>query len=90
MKMLFLTRNSFEETLSEIFEKEEGTKVTCKSSFLEEEEKDVVIVKGNSFCHVFSIIDLFEKLNRHFSVSIQSYDVMDIAEFGDGYAFFIK
>jgi hypothetical protein len=90
MKLLFLTPYELEEVVEEILEKEEFESVTCQAGYSEEINTDVLtVVRANSKEDV-PISSFIKRLNEHYGVHILNYDVYEVGDFGEGFAFTTK
>jgi hypothetical protein len=90
MKLLFLTPSELSDAVSEIVEKENGERLECSVGFSEEMETDVVTIGKHEEGKEVPIAQFVPQLNEHFQVNIESYDVIEVGDYGEGFAFVIK
>lgn len=90
MKLLFLTAYELEEVAEKIMSNESKELIVCETGFSEEQDTDVIRVKMNESSEDIPVTGFLSRLNQYFGVDIQEYDVYEVGDFGEGFAFAIK
>lgn len=90
-KILFLKLDELVE-LGTKFSVEAGLAVeTCHLDVDEDTGVETFVYElGNGEEKKSPLVDVIPFLNHTYSVEISRYDVLEVGEFGDGYAFFLK
>lgn len=89
MKIAFYKKNELNEVLNEVMNKSAEAKVTCEVSFCDDLESEVVLVSENGVLkETVELWDVLSDLSAHLNVEITKYDVIEVGDFGEGYAFF--
>lgn len=89
IKLLFLVQSELEEAVSEIIKQKQGKSVKCCVDYSETFQADVVKLQSSNEQKEILIKDLLNDLSNWFDVNITSYDVFEIGDYGEGFAFFI-
>lgn len=90
MKFMFLTTEELDQMTTSMFSSEQPN-TTCHVTFSEEEEMDVVELYQNGKTIAYDSIplsDLLPKISKRLNQTFQSYDVMEVSDFGVGFVFF--
>ncbi|ADO59971.1 hypothetical protein [Paenibacillus polymyxa] len=90
MKMLFLSPSELSQKLKHIIEKREGALQRCEIGYSEALQTDVAAITYVQTTKEVPIVDFVHDLNREFEVEILSYDVIEVGDFGEGFAFMIR
>lgn len=88
MKLAFFKPQELRNLLREMMNADD-TSAICNITFSEEMGCDVVeIYKDNNRVKTIPIQELLPKLSEHLNVSITNYDVIEVGDYGEGFAFF--
>lgn len=89
MKIEFLTNDELNVIAEEIMEKEVPCN-TCEVVYSEAVGTDVMNVYDaeGQLAKEVTIEDFMVELGRHLGILISRYDVIEVGEFGEGFAFF--
>jgi hypothetical protein len=90
MKFLFLTPFELEEVAEEILSKEMKEGIFCRVDYSEQEETDVLKLTIKETTKEIPVHQFIEKLNQYFGIHITDYDVFEVGDFGEGFAFMIQ
>jgi hypothetical protein len=89
MKLSFYSTQELNEIATELF-KSEGNSITCEVGHSEILECDAVDIYENSvLIKTVPVQDLLGKLGEHLQITITHFDVIEVGDFGIGFAFFI-
>lgn len=90
IKLLFFTPPQLTEVLSEILRQNDPGHTCCSVGFSEALGTDVATLKKEDVFEDVPISDLVHLLNTYFQVRILSYDVYEVGDWGEGFAFVIE
>ncbi|MFF2531314.1 hypothetical protein ACFVS2_20640 [Brevibacillus sp. NPDC058079] len=90
MKLLFLTPSELTQALKEIIKQPDQTQLSCEIGYSEELDTDIVSVTTNKYKEDIPIRNFVPQLNDRYNVNILSYDVYEVGDFGEGFAFAIS
>ncbi|MBP1309226.1 hypothetical protein JOD82_002246 [Paenibacillus sp. 1182] len=90
MKMLFLSPSELSLKLKHVIEKKEGTTLDCEVGYSEKLQTDVAEITYLQMTKEVPLQHFVTDLNREFEVEILSYDVIEVGDFGEGFAFTIR
>ncbi|WCF11492.1 hypothetical protein NDS46_31540 (plasmid) [Paenibacillus thiaminolyticus] len=96
MKLLFLTPVELAETLTEVLRRERNNaNVICQVGYSEEQGADVAFISYTNNTEdtkpeEVPLTNFLKHLNEFYQVCIQSYDVYEVGDEGEGFAFQIK
>lgn len=89
MKIAFYKKNELNEVLNEVMNKSSQSKVTCEVSFSDEMGGEVVLISENGVVqNTVELWDVLSDLSTHLNIEITKYDVIEVGDFGEGFAFF--
>lgn len=87
MKILFLKSNEIETEMNKVAKVGQTYEVSVDDNT----GKDVLlVVENNSVVETLPIENVFPVLERVHNTKIKSYDVYEVGDFGDGFAFSIE
>ncbi|WPS85298.1 hypothetical protein SMD22_01335 (plasmid) [Brevibacillus halotolerans] len=89
MKLLFLTPTELTQVLKE-FIKQDERQLSCEIVYSEELNTDVVCITTTTKNEDIPIYEFVPQLNDRYKVNIISYDVYEVGDFGEGFAFSIS
>lgn len=89
IKFLFLSPGELEKAISKIIKKEQGKNATCRVDYSETLQTDVINIQTSSEREEVPVKDFLKALSEQFNVDIKSYDVFEVGDYGEGFAFFI-
>lgn len=90
MKFLFLNASELSDVLNEIKNTNKEQDVQCYVGYSDELDTDVLeMTEGDAVTEV-PISSLFDEIGKHQNVQIKSYDVIEVGDHGEGFAFLIN
>ncbi|WPS85561.1 hypothetical protein SMD22_00440 (plasmid) [Brevibacillus halotolerans] len=89
MKMIFYSVHELNKILEEIYESEKDI-IHCEVEFSEKLDTDVVVLyREKKTPHAeITIEDVFPKISQYLDETVTSYDVFEVGDFGEGFAFY--
>lgn len=87
-KLVFLKSVELTDTFSRLYA-DMGADITCMVGYSEDLEKDAVdIYSVGEHLTTISVWDTLDKLSNELGLTITHYDVIEVGDEGDGFAFF--
>lgn len=83
MKTLCFATQNLNELMTSLYN------VPSEVVFSEEKEMEVIQFPGQEMMEI-ALEESFDKINKQFNVTVQSFDVMDLGELGFGFVFFLQ
>lgn len=92
MKFLFLNNLELSDVLSEIKNQNQNNEqeIQCHVGYSDELDTDVLEMKLGEAVTEVPISSLFNEIGKHQNVQIESYDVIEVGDFGEGFAFMLQ
>lgn len=90
LKIMFLTPSDLVEVLSEIVRRDDPECTCSRVGYSETLGTDVATLKKQDVFRDVPICDFLQKLNTYYGVKILSYDVYEIGDWGEGFAFILE
>jgi hypothetical protein len=89
MKLLFLSPIELSQALKNIMEKRKGLSLSCEVGYSEDLHTDVASIGNDEKVEEIPIQNFVGDLNQRYNVEIVSYDVFEVGDLGEGFAFVI-
>lgn len=90
MKLAFYKKNELNNILTKLFQTT-SSRLTCQVNFSEKLDADSVeFYENNNLVKTIRIEEAFAKLTKYFGLEISRHDVIEVGDFGEGFAFFFK
>ncbi|MFF2531315.1 hypothetical protein ACFVS2_20645 [Brevibacillus sp. NPDC058079] len=92
MKTLFLTSAELTDVLTSIATSNNEQQQTkeYRVGFSENLRTDVLHITGDGETDDVPLTNFISQLNEYYQIHIKSYDVIEVGDIGDGFAFFYK
>ncbi|MBP1309140.1 putative enzyme involved in methoxymalonyl-ACP biosynthesis [Paenibacillus sp. 1182] len=89
MKLAFYKKNELEQILTKIFQNE-ASNINCQVSCSEELDMDTIeVYENDSLLKVIDIEEAYDQIEKHIGEKFTHHDVIEVGDFGEGFAFFI-
>ena len=89
MKLAFYKTNELNELLNKVMNTENEDKSNCEIQFSEELDTEVVkVLEAGVEKEEVELWDLLKDMSRHMGIKITNYDVIEVGDRGEGFAFF--
>ncbi|MFF2532227.1 hypothetical protein ACFVS2_25290 [Brevibacillus sp. NPDC058079] len=89
MKMAFYSIDELKKIFENMFNTDNDA-IRCEVEYSENLKADVVILYGENDAQLaeMTISDTIPQISQYIDVPITSYDVVEVGDFGEGFAFF--
>ncbi|WCF11546.1 hypothetical protein NDS46_31815 (plasmid) [Paenibacillus thiaminolyticus] len=89
MKLAFYKQKELNELLNEMINTSMESELTCRVSYSEEIQSDAVnIFVDGQFKETIDLWDILSQISKYLNVNITHYDVIEVGDAGEGFAFF--
>lgn len=93
-KLMFVNPSELSETITQIVRNEKNNQnIICEVGYSEEKDTDVAVITyadGKEIVEEVPIENFFSQLNEFYHEQIVSFDVYEVGDFGEGFAFSIQ